>query len=373
MKRLLSILLLSLFFVACKQPERGVNDVRITVEVTGVPDTSVAFITGNHRELGQWNPDYTEMNRVGNVHQFDVFVPKGDTLEFKITLGSWETEGRINDERVNPNFRVVGKQDTVIYLRFKRWSIPEQPSTLVGTLMTWELPDTAGLFAGRKVRIWLPEDRDSASTVLYMMDGQNLFDAQTAGPAGEWGLDEFFSQDSIHSPIIVGIDNSPNRDQEYSDGDTGMAFRNWIVNTVVDTIDRAFGTRRDASGRLIAGSSAGGMLTTLIMTSHPDIFGGAICFSPALELHALGYDFDVVSPFINRSPKPFPLYMSMSLQQVDTLLMPGYEHMVNALDSLGWKSGEDYRSVIDSTGAHNESSWNALWPAAWAFMELHGY
>ncbi len=362
------ILILSISLLSCQNQNRKKDQVRVTIEITGVPDSSRAYITGNTEALGLWQPGEVMMNRVGVVHQYDIWKNPGEKVEFKITLGTWETEGRLNDDLAAPNIAVSALEDTLVYIHIHRWDKPEVESTVSGELEIWTMDDPNDMFAGRAIRIWKPEHIDSTTRILYMMDGQNLFDVATSNPAGEWGIDEYFSDNPTHAPIVVGVDNSIHRSIEYVDSDTGQAFRHWVVNTVIDSVEKTFPNALGKEGRIMAGSSAGGTITTLFMIDYPEVFGQAICFSPAYELHWKTYDLDIISKFKEAELEPIPLYLTMSLRDIDTVLVPGYFTMLNQLEEKGWEEDVTYFSVIDSVGTHNEPSWNALWPGAWEWM-----
>lgn len=148
----------------------------------------------------------------------------------------------------------------------------------------------------RRVRVLLPKDyhKETWATypVLYLHDGQNVFYSREAFAGYSWKLIPTIKQ-SIDLPkmIIVGIDNhGEKRLDEYgpwqSDlptegqaGGDGMAYADWVVNTVKPFIDHKYRTKPERQSTLLAGSSMGGLITAYMGAAYPDVFGTLGVFS----------------------------------------------------------------------------------------------
>ena len=148
----------------------------------------------------------------------------------------------------------------------------------------------------RTVRLYLPPDYSQASSqqrypVLYMHDGQNLFDSATAF-AGEWGVDETLNL--LHAEgwlqlIVVGIDNGGvHRMREYSGWDhprfgkaEGAEYLAFIRDNVKPYIDSHYRTLAEAQHTGIMGSSMGGLISHYALFNEPGVFGLAGIFSPS--------------------------------------------------------------------------------------------
>lgn len=148
--------------------------------------------------------------------------------------------------------------------------------------------------SNRTVRIWLPEgydadNKDKKYSVLYMHDGQNLFDDSTSY-AGEWNVDETITKlmnEGYDGCIVVGIDNSDDRMNElYATFDdsvnTASSYADFIVNVVKPYVDANYNTYSDVDHTGIGGSSMGGEMSLFMGLKYPDIFGFELCFSPAM-------------------------------------------------------------------------------------------
>jgi len=147
---------------------------------------------------------------------------------------------------------------------------------------------------GRTRRIWLykPEKHDELNKtypVIYMQDGQNLFDESNAF-GEEWEVDETLNAVSAKC-IVVGIDNGENRmneynfedHKEYGDGE-GEKYIQFIVETLKPYIDKNYKTKPEREHTHIAGSSMGGLISLYGAMHFAETFGGAGVFSPSLWL-----------------------------------------------------------------------------------------
>lgn len=148
----------------------------------------------------------------------------------------------------------------------------------------------------RRVWIYLPPGYAGSSArypVLYMHDGQNVFDAATSF-AGEWGVDETLDRlraGGDPGVIVVAVDNDgAHRMDEYDPwkaadpklgGGEGDAYVDFLVHTLKPYIDRHYRTLPDREHTGIMGSSMGGLISLYAALEHPDVFGRAGIFSCA--------------------------------------------------------------------------------------------
>lgn len=146
----------------------------------------------------------------------------------------------------------------------------------------------------RDVQVYLPPSYGESGrhyAVIYMHDGQNLFDA-TASFAGEWRVDDTLERlgpEGVEA-IVVAIPNmGAERIDEYSPfrdarkgGGRGEAYVEFLVRTLRPEIDRRFRTRRERTHTGIMGSSLGGLISLYAFFRHPDVFGFCGAMSPSL-------------------------------------------------------------------------------------------
>lgn len=147
------------------------------------------------------------------------------------------------------------------------------------------------------IRVWLPEsyDKNNRYPVIYMHDGQNLFDSYTSY-AGEWEIDESIEDLIATNPnfkgaIVVGIDNSSlDRISEYTynldflKGEKlGQVYMNFIVKVLKPYIDLNYSTKPERKYTALAGSSMGGLITFFGGLENLKTFGSLLCFSTSTQ------------------------------------------------------------------------------------------
>lgn len=241
----------------------------------------------------------------------------------------------------------------------------------------------------RNIRIWLPEgynkeDTDKRYPVLYMHDGQNLFDKVTS-TGSEWSIDETIidlMKTGYEGCIVVGIDNSDNRVKELSpswgvESGQGEAYADFIVNTVKPYIDSNYNTKVDAANTGIGGSSLGGVMSFYMGITYPEIFGFEICFSPAM----MYYDMDAANKHIEecfkdnniKSQKIF-IYSGGtgdgSGEGTDESAITKYVDILKSMLLENGYSSNNINTVIDMEMQHSELAWSKYFKTA--FMWLQG-
>lgn len=227
----------------------------------------------------------------------------------------------------------------------------------------------------RALRIYLPPGYAAHPRqrypVLYMHDGQNLFDAGTAAYGVEWGIDEtvdrLIAEGKMEEIIVVGIDNSPERIAEYTPccdpkhgGGKLDAYGRFIVDTVKPYIDRTLRTRTDAASTAIMGSSLGGIASVQIAQRYPAVFSKAGGVSSSFWWN----DGALVRQPAPRVPVKFYLDAGS-----DSDGLPQTQAMRDAMLAQGYREGKDLYYYAAEGGSHNEKSWAARvhLPLTWFF------
>jgi len=239
-----------------------------------------------------------------------------------------------------------------------------------------------GLDRERTIRIYLPPGYDAAKKrypVLYMHDGQNLFDATTSY-SGEWGVDETLNELAKSRGlelIVVGIDNgaelrihelNPWDNDEFGKGE-GRQYMNFVVDVVKPYIDKHYRTKPDRANTAIMGSSMGGLISHYAIAAYPKVFGKAGIFSPAYWLAPPIFD----DPAESHLPNDAKLYFYAGGKEGDNA-MPGMtrmetdmNRMVTALRKAGHPSG-NLAVHVNPDAQHNEAAWRAEFPRAIAWL-----
>ncbi len=223
-----------------------------------------------------------------------------DSFEFKLCRGSWlNVEVNGNGADISNRYFAKGLADTV-FLKVQAWRdlIPKKQMVSTATKGVRYLPtifEIPQLERKRTIRLYLPPNYSSGNLfpVIYMHDGQNLFDNATSF-AGEWKVDEIL--DSLYtyrgfSAIVVAIYNddkerineySPWKNDSLGIGGDGDKYVKFIVNTLKPFIDRHYRTLSGRENTAIMGSSMGGLISLYAALEYPDVFGNAGIFSPSI-------------------------------------------------------------------------------------------
>ena len=254
----------------------------------------------------------------------------------------------------------------------------QRPSTAQPNVHVLPTPfEIPGLGRERTVRVYLPPGYESSRLrypVLYMHDGQNLFDEATAYVGEEWGVDETLnalSRSGSLRVIVVGIDNggadrihelNPWDNPEYGKGE-GEQYLAFVVKVLKPWVDQHYRTRPDRRHTAIMGSSMGGLISSYAISHYPEVFGSAGIFSPAYWLAPQVFADTEAHP----PPATTRIYFYAGGSENDTML----SDMKRMVAVLG-RAGLPLRSLelsINPVGRHNETAWRAEFPHAvtWVF------
>lgn len=237
----------------------------------------------------------------------------------------------------------------------------------------FEMP---GLDRLRKIRVYLPPNYSSSEKsfpVLYMHDGQNLFDDKTSY-VGEWGVDEALNQ--LHnqnklSLIVVGVDNgqaqrmnelSPWQNNKYGVAE-GEQYMQFIVEQVKPYIDSHYRTIADQQNTAIMGSSMGGLISHYAILKYPNTFSKAGIFSPSFWYSEQVYKFTEQNA---PDEKARLFYLMGGNEGSDSVA--NMEKMVHQIKRQGHSADRIYSDVV-AGGEHNEQFWRANFDRAvlWLF------
>ncbi|MEL7471980.1 MAG: alpha/beta hydrolase-fold protein [Planctomycetota bacterium] len=222
----------------------------------------------------------------------------------------------------------------------------------------------------RRYRVWLPrgydEHPDRRYPVLYMHDGQNVFES---GPFGSWNAENsitlFTRLGLVRELIVVGVDNTANRFANYippDDGGQADDYAAFVIEELKPLIDAQYRTIPDAAHTGIAGSSLGGLCSLYFGWDHPDTFGRVGAFSSSLQFNN----------FPDRVASEPSRDLRLYLDAGDT--SDGLQRTLNLHANLMGRATEPYtrdadtQLVIGFNQAHNEAAWAARLP--WALNDL---
>ncbi|MBP5561055.1 MAG: hypothetical protein J6X70_04580 [Muribaculaceae bacterium] len=242
----------------------------------------------------------------------------------------------------------------------------------------------------RDVTVWLPDgyEKGDPCDVLYMHDGQMLFDAAATWNHQEWQVDEVMcrlqGERGLRPCIVVGIDNTQARIFEYfpkkmldyltaeqrgAIGEyeamlTADNYLRFLVEELKPFIDSEYQPLTGPRHTLLMGSSMGGLISLYAMCEYPEVFGGAACLSTHLSMKMTD-DFDnepwaeAFRKYVkehNPSPRNHRLYMDRGTVELDGSYAPYQDAMDELLRSMGWEAPHFVSRVFDGH-QHNEQCW----------------
>jgi len=245
----------------------------------------------------------------------------------------------------------------------------------------------------RMLRVWLPPAYDDAKNVsrrypiLYLNDGQNLFESSTAFAGVEWQVDEtatrLILQNAIPPMIIVGIDNAqkdrvkeylPYPDDSYQPPVKrvfGKRYPDFLTQEVMPYIQRRYRVLRGQENTSLGGSSYGALISLYTVIAKPGVFSRLLIESPSLYVR----DQEILKE--SRKQKAWPSRIYLAVGTKETSHDDWNQLALNdvlTLESILRKSGLDDRRLkvrIEEGGTHSEAAWAGRFPEALTFLFGH--
>lgn len=357
------------------------------------PNTDI-YLAGN---MNHWNPSdgnyrFKRQKDGSLMLEFHSSLPD---IEFKLTRGDWSSceGGQMGAERpnrrVNPGFPVND-----FWLRVDSWT-DHKPDHDTNTLPDNVVLLESALYSpqlGRSRRIWacLPPDYHTSGSrypVVYMHDGQNLFDNPEA-VFGSWGIDQALNRifmrkeqgaagksDFGTQPIFIAIENAgEHRITEYSPwtnprygGGGGNDYLRFIRDTLKPLVDARLRTLPERRHTGIMGSSMGGLISLYAAIEHADVFGMAGIFSPSLW-----FSPDILDYVRHKTPRLPVKILLMAGQQESKTMVSDLLDLYEALLEAG-HADENLHYDLHADGVHSEWFWAREFEHAlhWLFEGKH--
>jgi alpha-glucosidase len=341
------------------------------------------FITGN---FDQWSggKDYRLTSTAES--QLIITLPAFDfPLEYKFTQGNWDlVETDENGASIdNRNYSATKEKDTVL-IEIKGWHDPakEQKETKTKNvvLLSEGLANDPSQLNHRKIWAYLPPDyheTNNSYPVIYMHDGQNLFDAK-ASFRGEWEVDEqmnvLFEQNDL-GVIVIGIDNggshrldeyTPWKNDEYGGGMADV-YLDFLIEMVMPLVEKELRIKTGAQNTAMMGSSLGGLVSYYAGLKRPDLFGKIGAFSTSFwyseEVKTYSSDHGNI-----RNQKMYLL--AGNAEDSDESTVKDTKTMAALLLETGYPSNH-LKTKYVKEGKHNEQFWKNEFTEAvrWLFQD----
>ena len=377
----IQVALLVTLFVAAQQKIR----IGISSLPAKNPDNSSIFIAGS---FNGWNPQNKNFQFQKNESGYFLELSlNAGSYEYKITRGGWDKVECTKEGKDVGNRTLKVDADAVIEVSVEGWkdmfASSSQPRKSTANKNV-RIIDTAffipQLNRTRRVWIYLPPSYSASNKkypVLYMHDGQNVFDDATSF-SGEWGVDEAIDTLGLKTRecIVVGIDNGGDkRLNEYCPYDfslNGIAANNksnvgeggkyvdFLVKTLKPFIDKKYRTLKDSKNTFTAGSSMGGLISMYAVLKYPNVFGGAGVFSPAFWVGQKIFD-DIKAKGKKVNAK---IYFYAGDEEGETMV----PMTLRAFNEMHKVSKSKMCEVIRAGGKHNEPRWRMEFPLFYEWL-----
>lgn len=355
---------------------------QVTFTVDSLPDYTppedILYIAGDFQG---WNPGDTNFVLQKNNEdkwfiQFDS-VAEGTIIKFKFTRGDWgKVEKGILGEEIPDREFTYGNGESVSIIIYNWADYGGGNSTATENVEVMDeefyMPQ---LDRSRRIWIYFPPDYDESENhypVLYMHDGQNLFDTYTSY-SGEWEVDETLNElfeDGYQVPIVVGIDNggterineyTPWINSEYGGG-LGGPYIDFVVETLKPYIDDNYRTLPDRDNTAIWGSSLGGLISYYGILKYQEKFSKAGVYSPSYWWSDSVWTF----PCEMGLQQQMKIYQMTGSLEAGTMV-PDTWTMNDTLLSFGI-SEENLSTKIIEGGQHNEQLWREDFAEAYLWL-----
>lgn len=238
----------------------------------------------------------------------------------------------------------------------------------------------------RSVDVWLPPSyfesgaKSQRYPVLYVHDGQNVFDPATSFIGVDWGMDEtmtrLIAEKKVPETIVVAIWNTPKRLSEYmpqkaiertteAELDSmfkparqkplGDAYLKYLVSELKPAIDARYRTLSDRSHTSIMGSSMGGLISLYAICEYPDVFGGAACLSTAWTVAGgvTARDLEKALP----DPRTHRIYFDFGTETTDGKYEPLQQQVDTQMKTTGYTEGTNWITKSFPGEPHSERAW----------------
>ena len=342
---------------------------------TAIDDDRPVYIAGNFNnwQLPDENYRLTKKGEGRYSFKFKDTATLPPLLEYKYAKANWE--GRELDEYGEEiqNRRLLAsirQHEEEVHL----WShagLPYNSYLLPKIQVIDEAFEIPQLIKTRRISALLPHDYEEGTKrypVLYLQDGQNLFDDYA--PFGNWAIDKKLAQLSekgIGDFIVVAIDHAEaDRVKEFTPSvggnlgkGQGKKYVRFLADTLKPYVDKHFRTLPQRIHTGIGGSSMGGLISIYAGLMYPEVYGRLLIFSPSLwaapNIHFHAINFQEIHDT--------KVYIYGGESESDTMV-PNIKQFRKAVEKQGSAANIEFEISIDPHGQHNEARWGKEFPKA---------
>ncbi|PZR05111.1 MAG: esterase [Archangium gephyra] len=343
------------------QPDAGTS-LTTTLVVKYPAGTHTLYVRGNKLPLN-WNSGIAMTKVSADTWTLSLPTLTSD-LEWKPLLDdtTWSR---------GPNWTAKLHQRVEVAPRFTRdegeWSVrwPNFPSTVLGN--------------SRGISVYLPptylENAAARMPVVYMHDGQNLFDASTAFGGVTWRVPETMNAAAndgrFREAIVIGVDNTgssrideytPTADPMYGGG-KGELYLRFLVEELKPRVDSELRTKTGREDTVLIGSSLGGLISSYAGVKRADVFANIGAMSPSVW-----WNGRVLLTLVSQSPssRPTRVYVDSGDSGPSNDGVVDTRELVSTYRALGYTDG--LKHVEQAGATHTEAAWASRLPGALEFL-----
>ena len=347
---------------------------------TELPGWEPVYLAGDGAALGHWRADAVRLERQPDgTYAVRLELAPGAVYRYLITRGHWRQVESDGQGQERPPRQISPQREVTIDVRVAGW----------GRQSLRYHPDVASEYlpTRRPVVVYLPPEYDLHPTrrfpVLYMNDGQNLFEEHTAFGGVSWQCDNSAEQlarnGEAESVIIVGVGNTADRMQEYAPRrrskrdpyQQARAYGQFLVEELKPMIDSSYRTLTEPEHTGIGGSSLGGLISLHLCKWYSNVFGLCAAMSPSLW-----WDKEYFLRAVRTKPewlKRCRIWLDMGGQEGATEAgkagnIRRSRQLADVLKELGREEYRDFVYREEPHAHHNEADWARRFPAALKFL-----
>ena len=301
-------------------------------------------------------------------------------LEYKYQRGSWDSAELDEHGNAIPNRELDFRAIPETHDHVPRWlkdGLAYDPAFLPKIQVISEQFEIPQLIKTRRIAALLPHDYEESGKhypVLYLQDGQNLFDDYA--PFGNWGVDKklaVMAERGIGDIIIISIDHAekerideftPSHRTKLGYGD-GKKYVRFLADTLKTYVDKNFRTVPGREHTGIGGSSMGGLISIYAGLMYPEVYGKLMIFSPSLWVMP-----NIHFHFLNfNDPQDMEIYLYGG-EKESVNMVPNLRRFKEAFEDSGNASFK-FKLAVDPRGQHNEARWGEEFPRAAEWLFFH--
>lgn len=274
-----------------------------------------------------------------------------------------------------PNYRAAPGTTVEVFPRFR---------TQIGTVSR-RYPSfmSAVLNNRRGVWVYLPpsyeENTLALFPVVYMHDGQNVFDPMTAFGGVAWEADDAMNAGAengqIREAIVVGVENTaarideytPTRDADVGAGGRGSLYVRLLADELKPMIDAQFRTRPDPAHTAVVGSSLGGLISIYAGLQRPEVFGLVGAMSPSTWWDNRSVLTSVTQLAMGRA-RPLRVYIDSGDAGNSNDGVADTRELAMTFERMGYSEGVNFHYIVQSGATHTERYWAQRLPGALGFL-----